>query len=186
MEIGNLITSTEVGAIVSFIVGGGLMAFLKSIYDYQTTAKKDKLAFDQQELQKYKERTSSLEQRLLSLESSLIQSSIPEWRKDCSGRYEYINMAYEMDILLPLREAKEEEIEIIGKTDEEIFDDWPDFVKLLKSLDQEAVTSVRKFAIRRNVQFPNREEEVMLIKEIAQTFEFRIVLIGRSFPETKL
>lgn len=184
MEIGNLITSTEVGAIVSFIVGGGLMAFLKSIYDYQTTAKKDKLAFDQQELQKYKERTSSLEQRLLSLESSaLIQSCIPEWRKDCSGRYEYINMAYEVAILLPLRKTK---IEIIGKTDEEIFDDWPDFVKLLKSLDQEAVTSVRKFAIRRNVQFPNREEEVMLIKEIAQAFEGRIVLIGRGFPETKL
>ncbi len=184
MEIGNLITSTEVGAIVSFIVGGGLMAFLKSIYDYQTTAKKDKLAFDQQELQKYKERTSSLEQRLLSLEASaLIQSNIPEWRKDCSGRYEYINMAYEMAILLPLQKTK---IEIIGKTDEEIFDDWPDFVKLLKSLDQEAVTSVRKFAIRRNVQFPNREEEVMLIKEIAQAFESRIVLIGRGFPETKL
>lgn len=183
MEIGNLLNSTEMGAIVSFIVGGGLMAVLKSIYDYQTTAKKDKLAFDQQELQKYKERTSSLEQRLLSLESSLIQSSIPEWRKDCSGRYEYINMAYEMAILLPLQKTK---IEIIGKTDEEIFDDWPDFVKLLKSLDQEAVTSVRKFAIRRNVQFPNREEDVMLIKEIAQAFDGRIVLIGRSFPETKL
>lgn len=183
MEIGNLLSSTEMGAIVSFIAGGGLMAFLKSVYDYQTTAKKDKLAFDQQELQKYKEKTSSLEQRLISLESSVIQSSTLEWRKDWSGRYEYINMAYEMAILLPLRKTK---IEIIGKTDEEIFDDWPDFVNLLKSLDQEAVTSVRKFAIRRNVRFPNREEDVMLIKEIAQAFDGRIVLIGRSFPETKL
>lgn len=186
MELASLSTYLpQITSIVSFIVGGGAIAFLKSKYDYTQQQKKDNLAFDQVELGKYKERTVSLEQRLLSLESSMIQSSVPEWRKDCTGRYEYINLAYELAYikLLPLSKNK---LDIIGKTDEEIFGIWPDFVEMIKSLDREAIVSTRKFAIRRNVIFPNREEQVMLIKEVAQTSDGRIVLIGRCYPEAQL
>jgi len=184
MELASLSTYLpQITSIVSFIVGGGAIAFLKSKYDYTQQQKKDNLAFDQVELGKYKERTVSLEQRLLSLESSRIQSSVPEWRKDCTGRYEYINLAYELAILLPLSKNK---LDIIGKTDEEIFGIWPDFVEMIKSLDKEAIVSIRKFAIRRNVIFPNREEQVMIIKEVAQAFDGRIVLIGRCYPEAQL
>ena len=92
-------------------------------------------------------------------------------------------MAYELAILLPLSKNK---LDIIGKTDEEIFGIWPDFVEMIKSLDKEAIVSIRKFAIRRNVIFPNREEQVMIIKEVAQAFDGRIVLIGRCYPEAQL
>lgn len=184
MELASLSTYLpQITSIVSFIVGGGAIAFLKSKYDYTQQQKKDNLAFDQVELGKYKERTVSLDQRLLSLESSMIQSSVPEWRKDCTGRYEYINLAYELAILLPLSKNK---LDIIDKTDEEIFGIWPDFVEMIKSLDKEAIVSIRKFAIRRNVIFPNREEQVMIIKEVAQAFDGRIVLIGRCYPEAQL
>lgn len=184
MELASLSTYLpQITSIVSFIVGGGAIAFLKSKYDYTQQQKKDNLAFDQVELGKYKERTVSLEQRLLSLESSMIQSSVPEWRKDCTGRYEYVNLAYELAILLPLNKNK---LDIIGKTDSEIFSIWPDFVEMIRSLDKEAIVSIRKFAIRRNVVFPNREEQVMIIKEVAQAFDGRIVLIGRCYPEAQL
>ena len=57
---------------------------------------------------------------------------------------------------------------------------------MIKSLDREAIVSTRKFAIRRNVIFPNQEEQVMLIKEVTQTSDGRIVLIGRCYPEAQL
>lgn len=165
----------------TFILGGGLTAFAKGMYDYFHTAKVDNMAFDEKELSKYKEKTTSLESRILNLEAAQIQSCVPEWRKDYTGRYEFVNLAYEVSILLPLGKQKSD---IIGKTDDEIFDRWPTFVALIKSLDQEAVISVRKFAIRRNVVFPNQGEQVMLIKEVAQSsYDGRIILIGRSYPE---
>lgn len=172
----------QVTAVISFILGGGLTALLKSTYDYYRTVKLDDQAFDERELSKYKDKTASLEQRILSLESAQVQSCVPEWRKDCTGRYEFVNLAYEMTILLPLGKQRSD---IIGKTDEEIFEGWPEFVSLIKSLDKEAVISIRKFAIRRNVIFPSHQEQVMLIKEVAQSsFDGRIILIGRSYPET--
>lgn len=181
MDLPNM--STEISAAVSFVVGGGLVAFIKSVYDYSQTVKRDQLAFDQQELIKYKDKTLTLEQRVVSLESSQIQSSVPEWRKDCSGRYDFVNLAYELYVLLPLNKARSD---IIGRTDAEIFAEWPEFVAIIQSLDREAVVSARKFAIRRNVIFPKAEGNVMLIKEVAQSFDGRIVLIGRSYPETNL
>lgn len=181
MDLSNM--GIEIGAILSFIAGGGITAYIKSRYDLSQTMKKDQLAFDQQELIKYKENSANLEQRILSLESSQIQSSIPEWRKDCTGRYDFVNLSYELYVLLPLGKSK---TDIIGRTDAEIFAEWPEFVSIIQSLDREAVISARKFAIRRNVVFPKAEGNVMLIKEVAQSFDGRIALIGRSYPEDSI
>lgn len=174
--------SPQATAVLSFILGGGLTTFLKSTYDYYRTVKLDERDFTEKELSNCKNKTASLEQRTLSLESAQVQSCVPEWRKDCTGRYEFVNLAYEMTILLPIGKHRSD---IIGKTDEEIFAAWPEFVSLIQSLDKEAVISIRKFAIRRNVIFPSNQEQVMLIKEVAQSsLDGRIILIGRSYPET--
>ncbi|RTL06230.1 hypothetical protein EKK58_05935 [Candidatus Dependentiae bacterium] len=162
---------------VTFIVGGGLVSYLKFFADKS----KEHRSVLEEELSLFRKRYTELRQELDELSVLLIPSAAPEWRKNYKGEYEYVSPSYEVNILLGLGLAKSD---IIGKKDAEVFGDYPEFVSLLKAIDNEARLSPRRYAIRFNVQFPGSEEKHMVIKEIAHSIAGKNYFIGRCYPNS--
>ncbi len=169
-------TESILTGILSFIGGGGIVTVFKLYYD----KKANDLSFFEEELARYKTAYEHLKQEVEKLKLSILPSAVPEWRKDTKGRYVYVSPVYEVFLLLPLELSVND---LIGKTDEEVFSDYPDFVQTLKSIDLEARRSLKKFAIRRNVKFPGHPESLMVIKEITQSVDGITYYIGRCYPE---
>jgi hypothetical protein len=71
----------------------------------------------------------------------------------------------------------------IGKSDEEIFAGYPKIWKTLKELDIEAALSPLKTAVKRGIKFPNNDDTMMVIKEIAQTVDDKTYYIGRAYRD---
>lgn len=163
--------------IVTFLLGGSFLAWLQ----YYRTIKKEDRSFSEVELELNKNQNKLLNQKLDTIQIMLIPSFVPEWRKNTEGKYEYVNRAYEVDILLNMGLSM---IDILGKTDEEIFAGYPDFIKTIKELEAEAKVSLHKFSIRRNVLFPNYHES-MIVKEVVQNIEGKIYLVGKAYTEQK-
>jgi hypothetical protein len=165
---------------ITFILGGGLITFLKYRKEVADSDKKDRREFDAIERDKYKKMAEEQEKRISQLELLVINSNHPEWRKNSRGVYEYVSTSYEICILLPMGKRKED---AIGKSDEEIFQGYPKVWKTLKELDIEAALSPLKTAVKRGIKFPNNEDTMMVIKEIAQTIDDRTYYIGRAYRD---
>lgn len=163
--------------IITFLLGGGFLAWLQ----YYRNIKKEDRSFSETELELNKTQNKELNTKLDKIQVMLIPSFVPEWRKTVDGKYEYINRAYEVDILLNMGLCISD---IIGKTDAEVFVDYPDFIRIMKELEAEAKLSLYKFSIKRNVLFP-KYHEAMIIKEVVQNIEGKIYLVGKAYTEHK-
>jgi len=162
--------------VLSFIFGGSLIGYLKFYQD----KRKDHLTFIESDWQRTKHAYETLRTEVDKLKLAVMPSAVPEWRKDIRGTYVYVSPQYEMYILLPLSLTV---LDILGKTDDDVFADYPDFAAVLKAIDNEARLSYKKFAVRRNVQFPGQMGTSMVIKEISQTVDGTTYFIGRCYPE---
>lgn len=163
---------------LSFLFGGGIISYLKF---YQDTRKSD-LTFIEEDLKRYKEAYEQLRLEIDKLKLTLLPSAVPEWRKDIKGRYVYVSPNYEIFILLPLNLSGED---VIGRTDEEIFHQYPEFVKELKLIDDQARHSLKKFAVKRDIKVPGQEGSLMIIKEITQNVDGVTYFVCRCYPEFK-
>lgn len=170
---------TILTGILSFIFGGGLATWYKIYFDKRA----QDLSFFEEELKRYKEAYDHLKSEVDKLKLSILPSAVPEWRKDIRGRYVYVSPNFELFLLLPLDFTS---ADVIGKTDEEVFKDYPEFIEVLRSLDFEVRRSMRKFAVRRNVKFPGHPETLMVITEISQAIDGMTYFIGRCYPEYDL
>lgn len=165
---------------ITFILGGGLITFLKYRKEVADSEKKDRREFDAMERDKYKKMAEEQEKRISQLELLLVNTNHPEWRKNSRGVYEYVSTSYEICILLPMGKRKED---AIGKTDEEIFTGYPKVWKTLRDLDIEAALSPLKTAVKKGFKFPNNDDTMMVIKEIVQTIDDKTFYIGRAYRE---
>lgn len=173
-------TETVITGVASFVFGGGLsiLSYLKFFQD----RKKDNLTFIEEELKRYKQAYEDLRIEVDKLKLAMVPSPVPEWRKDIWGRYVYVSPNYELLILLPLELTG---VDVIGKTDVEVFADYPDFAKTLRDIDDEARISLKKFAIRRNIPFPGHAMTLMVIKEISQNIDGQTYFTGRCYIENE-
>lgn len=170
----------EIVTAIIALIGGGLITWLRFFRESKKEDKKDQREFDARERDKYKQKTEEQDQRITQLELLTIASNNPEWRKNSKGIYEYVSPSYEVQILLPMDKRRED---VIGKKDEEVFVGWPSVWKPLKELDHEAALSPYKTAIKRGIRFPYNDNEMMVIKEIAQTIDDKTYFIGRAYPD---
>lgn len=170
----------------AFIFGGaaagsGLIAYLKWFSESGRKAREDKATFDQRELDRYRESYGALQKQIDALNIAVIPSPSPEWKKDGRRRYIYVSASYELSVLLPLGMSG---ADVIGKTDAEIFKDFPAFVAVLNRIDEEAQRGLDHIAIQHGVFFPKNPRQMMVIKEIAQNVKRETLYIGRAYPDS--
>lgn len=172
---GGLIT-VAVALIGGIFGGGGLI----SIYlKYLSQKRTDDRSFSESELTKYKSGWDALQAQINELRINQIPSPSPEWKKDSTRRYVYVSPSYEISILFPLGMNSSD---VKGKTDDEIFFSYPDFVSILRSIDDEAQKRSDHIAVRKGVRFPGGDHEKVIIKEIAQGGSGDTYYIGRCYP----
>lgn len=179
-------SSELLNIIIAFIAGvggagGGLIAYLKFFSDTSNQSRQNKLTFDEAELGKYKGGYADLQRQVDALNLALIPSPSPEWKKDSKRRYVYVSPSYEIGVLLPLGLSASD---VIGKTDADIFVEYPEFVKVLEDIDDEAQRGSDHLAIRHGVYFPKNSRQMMVIKEIAQNVKRDTFYVGRSYPDS--
>lgn len=164
------------GVIMPFLLGGGIIAWLKFFKENRNEYRD----YAASELLKVKEELVAIRANYRELQSVIIPTIVPEWRKSLDRKYEHVNQNYEFTILLPIGLTRED---VIGKTDEEIFEDYPEFVTMMNDLDKEARKAVNRFVIRRGVLFPESHSTAMVIKEIVQSVAGKIFYVGRAYIE---
>lgn len=152
------VVSAIVSGIVSFILGGGAIAYLKFYRDKRT----DDRSFAEKERDEMRAEIERLKNQVIALSAQLIPSSFPVWIKDAEGKYIYVNHAWEIQIGARIRKFRHQ---VIGFTDRDVFADENDFAVLLETIDREASES-GGVAVRYNVTFPERIGSKIIVKEI--------------------
>lgn len=147
-----------VSGVVSFILGGGLIAYLKFYRDKRT----DDRSFAERERDEMRAEIERLKIQIVALSAQLIPSSFPVWIKDANGKYIYVNHAWEIQIGARIRKFRHQ---VIGFTDHDVFENQPEFADALSSIDLEASES-GGVAVRYNVTFPERIGSKIIVKEI--------------------
>lgn len=186
-------------AVLECVLGGGnLLGWGKLVLDRQykqqrlridQEEKQQKLRMDQEEknrsldekeLEKCRKRISDLEEKILQLEVAILPSSYPEWRKDVSGRYQYVSAAFTLAFLVPMGLGPDD---IMGKTDGEAFGKFPEFVDTLIILDKRLTASVSQVAVGRRIAIPGTGATYMVIKELVSDPRGHVYRVGRAYPE---
>lgn len=165
---------------ISLAIGGGVIKFLAWYDKRRDVEYSRKSNFDETELKKYKEAFDNIQQQFEQLQISTIPSNSPKWIRNAHGEYKYVSPSYEMTILLPLGLCRED---VIDKSDEDVWGKYPDFWEMMRLIDQEAIQSEKKFAIRHDVKFPGNDNQMMVIKEISQNIMGKTFFVGRCYPE---
>lgn len=155
---------------------GGLHQYLKFFHNKN----KDNQTFDETEAAKYKAAYNELEQEVNKLKLLITPSPAPEWRKDYMRRYVYVSPSYEISVLFPLGKVSHD---VLGKSDEEIFGEFPEFVEIIRQIDDEAMRRDDRVAVRRNVTFPTKETKQVIIKEVAHGGSGDFYYLGRCYPD---
>lgn len=153
-----ILKASVISGVLSFLLGGGLIAYLKFWRD----GKSENRSFAESEREKMRIEIDRLTQAVSALSARLVPSNLPTWIKDSNRNYIDVNPAWEIQIGARLGKYR---TDVIGKTDEEIFQDFPDFAQKLKQLDIEASSS-GGLSIQSNLQFPLNAGNKMVIKEI--------------------
>lgn len=147
-----------ISGIVSFILGGGLIAYLKFYRDKKT----DDRSFAEKERDEMRIEIERLKKQVAAMSAQLIPSSFPIWIKDSDGKYIYVNHQWEIQVGARINKFHSQ---VVGFTDAEIFDLYPEFAELMRSIDREASKS-GGVAVRYNVTFPERIGSKIIVKEI--------------------
>ncbi len=163
--------------VISFLFGGGLMAYLKFYREGRT----ENRSFAETEREKMRAEIERLNQSVSAMSARLIPSNLPTWIKDSEQRYIDVNPAWEIQVGSRINRFRQD---VIGKTDFEVFNEFPDFTKLVSSIDQEAAAS-GGVAVRTGVIFPKAAGKRTVIKEIVvNDLLGNPVFKGMAVPET--
>lgn len=152
------ILSAVVSGAVSFFLGGGLIAYLK----FRREKRTEDRSFAEGEREKLLAQVEVLNNAVSSLSARLIPTNFPLWIKDSKRRYIDVNPAWELQIGGRLGVFK---AEVYGRTDDEIFQHYPDLAKLFTEMDNQAVES-GGIAVRTGVTFPKNPTKKIVIKEV--------------------
>lgn len=147
-----------VSGVVSFVLGGGLIAYLKFYREKRT----DDRSFAEKERDEMRAEIERLKMQVVALSAQLIPSSFPVWIKDSEGKYIYVNHAWEIQIGARIRKFRHQ---VIGFTDADVFENQPGFAETISEIDREASQS-GGVAVRYNVTFPERIGSKIIVKEI--------------------
>lgn len=147
-----------ISGVISFLLGGGLIAYLKFFRDGKTESR----SFAEGERLKLMEQVKVLNDAVSALSARVIPTNFPLWIKDAERKYIDVNAAWEIQIGSRLGLFKKD---VLGKTDEQIYASTPETGVVLSELDDEATLS-GGIAIRRGITFPKNPQKKIVIKEI--------------------
>lgn len=164
--------------IITAVITGLIIGLAGAYFTHLRSKKKDDRSFAEHELVKYREQLERVQTQLNQMLLLIIPSPAPCWVKNTQRQYIYVNQAYKMQIAFRLNL---EEDDILNKTDEEIFAEYPDFVKLIKSIDDEAQSSNDLISTRKNVAIPKLDGLWTIIKEIAYGNDGKAYYQGRMY-----
>ena len=168
--------SAIVSGVISFLFGSGLVGYLKFVRE----GKNERRTFLEGEVEKYRKEVEVLTNAVSALSARLIPTNFPLWIKDANQRYIDVNPSWEINIggRLDLFKAQ-----VIGKTDTEIFTDYPDFAEMMVRLDQEAKES-NGVAIQRGVFFPKSKDKKQVVKEVlVHDILGQVIYKGMAIPD---
>ncbi len=168
-------------AVISSSIPTSIFGYLRWRDSEKRKERATERSFDEVELQKYKDKTKVLEGNVKDLLISTVNSLVPEWKKDSNRRYVYVSPSYEISILFPLGLRAND---IKGKNDAEIFGSYPDFVQVLRTIDDQAQRNPHRVCVRRGVNFPLMEDKQVVVKEIAQGGTGETYFMGRCYPDS--
>ena len=165
-----------ISGILSFIFGGGLIAYLK--FRKETTS--ENRSFAEAEREKMKAEIEMLRQAVTATAARLIPSNFPTWIKDEEGKYIDVNPAWELQVGSRIGLYKKD---VIGKSDAEVFKDHREFAQLMADIDSEA-SQMGGIAIRKGVTFPKDGTTKIVIKEIVvQDVLGKLIFKGMGIPD---
>lgn len=175
----NDLTTLILTSLVAATGGGatGVLAYLKWFADNKRAAQ----TFDEAELAKYRKGYDDMERQVSALTLALIPSPFPEWKKDSRRRYVFVSPSYELGVLVPLGLSGSD---VLGKTDSEVFSDYPKFAAMLEEIDDESQRGADHLAVRHGIFFPRNPRQMMVIKEIAQNVRRETFYVGRAYPDS--
>lgn len=145
------------GATTLFL-GGGLITYLK----YFRESKAESRSFAEQEREKMRIEIDRANSAISALSAQVIPSNLPVWIKNSNRKYIDVNPAWEIQIGARIGVYREN---VIGKTDDEVFLDYPDFAKIMNDICLEA-ESGNGLAIRKGVSFPKTNTGKIIVKEV--------------------
>jgi hypothetical protein len=171
------ILSAIVSGVISFFLGGGLIAYLK----FKRDGRNDDRSFAEGERARLLAQVDVLNNAVSSLSARLVPTNFPLWIKDANRKYIDVNASWELQIGGRLGMFKSE---VYGKTDEEIFRSSPELAELFSSMDNEAVES-GGIAVRIGVSFPKDPKKKIVVKEVVIHDIFgQPIFKGMAFPDT--
>lgn len=166
-----------ISGVISFLFGGGLIAYLKFWRDGRT----ENRTFAESEREKMRSEIDRLTQAVSALSARLVPSNLPTWIKDANRKYIDVNPAWEIQVGTRIRKYR---VDVIGKTDEEIFEDFPEFAKKMSDLDTSA-SSAGGLSISSGLEFPMNVGKRLVIKEIVvHDILGQPIFKGIAIPET--
>jgi hypothetical protein len=120
-----------------------------------------------------------LEDRINQLELSGLPDVGPTWVRDSKGIFRDISTSFEIEFLLPSGLRRED---IIGKTLKESFSsELSEFSDILEELKVEALSSIKRYAIRYGVKVPNNDKCHLMVKEVAVSNDNSVFFVGRAY-----
>lgn len=153
------VDNTIVAGIASFLLGsGGIITYLKYFREGRTETR----TFAENEREKMRSEIDILNSAISALSARVIPSNLPVWIKNADKKYIDVNPAWVIHIGSRVGKYKDD---VLGKTDEEVFDNFPEFAKMLSEICSEA-ESGGGLAVRKGVMFPNTKSGKIIIKEI--------------------
>lgn len=171
MEKMSIVTAT-----VSFIFGGGLMAWMK----YRRDGVSENRSFAESEREKMRLEIERLNAAISATSARLIPSNLPTWIKDSENKYIDVNPAWEIQIGTRIGRFRQD---VLGKTDSQVFEAFPEFANMMSSIDIEAAQS-GGLAVRAGIVFPKSTGKHTVIKEIVvNDIMGNPVFKGMSVPE---
>lgn len=147
-----------ISGVVSFVLGGGLITWL----EYRRKGKTENRSFAESEREKMRAEIERLNAAVSATSARLIPSNLPTWIKDSENRYIDVNPAWEIQVGTRIGKFRHD---VLGKTDFEVFEAFPDFARIISAIDIEAAAS-GGLAVRAGVVFPKSAGKRTVIKEI--------------------
>lgn len=168
-----------ISGVISFLFGGGSIAYLKFWRD----GRAENRTFAESEREKMRLEIDRLTQAVSALSARLVPSNLPTWIKDANRKYIDVNPAWEIQIGTRVKKYR---VDIIGKTDEQIFDEFPEFAQKMVELDA-AASMAGGLAVTTGLEFPMSIGKRLVIKEIVvHDILGQPIFKGIAIPETAI
>lgn len=145
-------------ALIVFIFGGGVIAYLKYFREGQI----ENRSFAESEREKMRDEIDRLTKSVSAMSSRLIPSNLPTWIKDANKKYIDVNQAWEIQVGTRIGMFR---LDVIGKTDLQVFHEFPEFAEKMVQLDVDAAAA-GGLVVTVGMEFPRNLGKKTVVKEI--------------------